>query len=108
MCVGGAPSDGAQSGGETETDEAEDAGESTRLKLQTPVFVADALIEAAERQLDLEKTYCEDEVRDCCSILSTCSLRHEYSLSVRASGIVVVTLAGHITPFDSPVLYIPV
>ena len=58
-CAGGAPGDGAEMAGGSE----EDAGESTRLKLQTPLFVADALMQAAERQLDLEKTYCEEEVR---------------------------------------------
>jgi hypothetical protein len=61
-CTGGQSRDGTQQGGETEAEEAEDAGESTRLKLQTPIFVADALMQAAERQLDLEMTYCEEEV----------------------------------------------
>lgn len=60
--AGGADVDGGQSGGETEPESSEDSGESTRLKLQTPLFVADALVQAAERQLDLEKTYCEEEV----------------------------------------------
>lgn len=39
------------------------AGESTRLKLQTPLFVADALIQAAQEQLDLEHAACKQEVR---------------------------------------------
>ena len=38
-------------------------GESTRLKLQTPLFVADALLQAAEQQLELEHTACTQEVR---------------------------------------------
>eukprot|EP00892_Ulva_mutabilis_P005497 jgi/Ulvmu1/3319/UM155_0002.1 len=37
-------------------------GESTRLKLQTPLFVADALLQAAEQQLELEHTACKQEV----------------------------------------------
>jgi hypothetical protein len=67
------------SGGETEEEEVADSGESTRLKLQTPLFVADALMQAAERQLDLEKTYCEDEV---CGFLFQSPLLHHMHLSL--------------------------
>lgn len=46
-------------------------GESTRLKLQTPVYVALALLEAAQVQLDAELAVAEQEVRtrccDCCT-----------------------------------------
>jgi hypothetical protein len=38
-------------------------GESTRLKLQTPVYVAAALLDAAQVQLDAELTVAEQEVR---------------------------------------------
>lgn len=43
-------------------DAAQQTGESTRLKLQTPLFVADALVQAAEQQLDFELTACKEEV----------------------------------------------
>lgn len=46
-------------------------GESTRLKLQTPVCVALALLEAAQVQLDAELAVAEQEVcarcHDCCT-----------------------------------------
>ncbi len=35
------------------------AGESLRLKLQTPLFVSDALLEAARQQLEAERSTAE-------------------------------------------------
>lgn len=47
------------------------AGESLRLKLQTPLFVSDALLEAARQQLEAERSTAEQVrllVHACCPV----------------------------------------
>ena len=41
--------------------------ESTRLKLETPIFVAEALLQAAAAQLEIERIAATKEVRACCA-----------------------------------------
>lgn len=62
--AGGNTADAGDESG-AETDGGAQGSESARLKLQTPIFVAEALLEAAEAQLGVEADVCRQEVCPC-------------------------------------------
>ena len=61
--VSGESAGASASNGDSNGAGSEAASESARLKLETPIFVAEALLQAASAQLDIEHKACKKEVR---------------------------------------------